>query len=577
MKYVKLTIAILLSNALSAQELNCDWIHSCGDDYDEYSSDAECDNDGNFIVSGAFGGQLALDYFDSTYYLENSGSRKAFLAKYSPSHELLWSTQFGGANDTFVKQIRILHDNSILICGKYVGECDFLPGPEEYIIQPYGYSDAFFAHYSSDGVLLWAIGLGGPNGQDWGTSINSDTEGNIYISGYFNYYADIDPGPEEFLVYNPLGASWDMFIAKLNQSGEFVWGGSVNGPGIEVATDLAFDEQGNLVVSGLYEFQPDFDLFETEWIADAIPNGTNENAYIAKYTTDGSLISVKAWGDEYYDSVTWMSKNEEGYLIAGIFSSGNDLDPGIEVMQWPYEGAEDIYVAQLDNELNFLWVYAIGGENEDNIQDLDIDTYGNIAVAGDFEDEVDFDPGPEEFILIDPIIDNGLVHKTMLIVLDKNGQFKEAQQIIGVWNNRSNGVGINDDQIMLWGAFQDYAFSASCIVETNDQLLTHEDIYMFEFQSPYLSIKEEYEINAQLSIFPNPSDNHFTLSIDRKLKSSSSKLELKTTDGKIVFKTQLSSAKTEYNIPTSELADGVYLLVLEGENFRTVQRVVVMH
>ncbi len=575
MKYLKLTILILFSQVLLAQDLNCTWIHSFGDDYDEYSSDSECDNDGNFIVSGAFGGQLALDYFDSTYYLENPSSRKAFLAKYSPSHELMWATQFGGASDTYVKQIRILHDNSILICGKYIGECDFLPGPEEYIIEPFGGADAFFAHYSANGQLLWAIGLGGPNGNDWGTSIISDLDGNIYIGGYFNIYADINPGPEEFLVYNPLGAQSDMFIAKLNSSGEFLWGGSVNAPGLEVATDLAFDEQGNLVVSGLYEFQPDFDLFETEWIADAIPNGTYENAYIAKYSPNGELISVKTWGNLGYDSVTWMSKNETGYLIAGMYGSGNDLDPTDSIMQWPYEGERDMYVAQLDDNLNFLWAYTIGGNGDDVIYDLDTDNFGNIAFTGEFRDEIDLDPGPSEYILYEPFFGN-TDRKTMLVILNHDGHFTEGQQVNGEDGNYATGIGVNDNQIMVLGKFDEWMYTGDCEAQVATDLSNY-DIYMLEFNSTFLGVSEKEQSHKILSAYPNPANNNFVISIDRKLQLPSSKLQLKTTDGKIVFQTQLSSAKTEYNIPTSELADGVYLLVLEGENFRTVQRVVVMH
>jgi hypothetical protein len=576
MKYLKLTILILFSEVLLAQSLNCTWLHSCGDDYDEYSSDSECDNDGNFIISGAFSGQLALDYFDSTYYLENLGSRKAFLAKYSPAHELIWATNFGGASDTYVKQIRVLHDNSILICGKYIGDCDFLPGPEEYIIEAYGGADAFFAHYSSDGELLWAIGLGGPNGNDWGTSINSDADGNIYIGGYFNIYADIDPGPEEFLVYNPLGAESDMFIAKLNPSGEFLWGGSVNGPSLEIPTDFAFDEDGNLVVSGLYEFQPDFDLFEGEWVADAIPNGTYENAYIAKYSPDGNLISFKAWGNSGYDSVTWMSKNDQGYLIAGMYGSGNDLDPTDSVMQWPFADSRDMYVAQLDNELNFLWTYTAGGENDDVIFDLDTDDFGNIAFTGEFRDEIDIDPGAIEYILEDPIPNNAEEKKTMLVILDKDGNFKEGQQMNGTDWNYGHGIGVNDDQIMILGGFNEWAFSGNCEAfgETD---LSNYDIYMIEFNSTFLGVSNQEQSRETFTAFPNPTDKNITISVDRKLQSPNAKLELKTTDGRSVFETQLSTAKTQYNIPTSELAEGVYLLVLEGENFSTVQRVVVMH
>jgi hypothetical protein len=576
MRWIQVLILVAFSRIAIAQELYCSWLYSLDNEHNLYSSDAECDNSGNWIISGAFGGQIKLDPYDSAFYLENSGMRKVFLAKYSPTQELIWATYFGGTSDAYIKQIRILNDNSILICGKYFGECDFLPGPEEYIIQPYGYSDAFFAHYSADGELLWAIGLGGPEGQDQGTSCNIDDGGNIYIGGYFNIYADIDPGPEEFLVYNPLGASWDMFIAKLNPSGEFLWGGSVNGSGIEVPTDFAFDEDENLVVSGLYEFQPDFDLSEGELILDVIPNGTYENAFIAKYSPEGNLISVKAWGNDGYDSVTWMSKNDNGYLIAGIYGSGNDLDPTDAVMQWPFHNLQDMYVAQLDNDLNFSWTYTAGGNDDDIIFDVDTDNYGNIILVGQFGGEIDFDPGPNEFVLYETL-SNAADPRTMVVTLDEAGNFQEAQQVLGGWDNYATGVGINDNQIMVIGKFKNWISTGICEYTSITSDSPNTDVFMVEYTSTFLGSDEGSSIENEISIFPNPANESFTISLGSKYAHKKAELVIQSSDGRMVYQKEFTNEVSAFTIPVAILDAGMYFVSINIEDVSSVQRMVVAH
>ncbi|MCC6383869.1 MAG: hypothetical protein LC117_06740 [Bacteroidia bacterium] len=63
------------------------------------------------------------------------------------------------------------------------------------------------------------------------TSTKVDALGNVYVTGYFSGTIDFDPGAS---IYNLTSAgSVDVFISKLNTSGNFVWAEQLGGPSID--------------------------------------------------------------------------------------------------------------------------------------------------------------------------------------------------------------------------------------------------------------------------------------------------------------------------------------------------------
>jgi hypothetical protein len=85
---------------------------------------------------------------------------------------------------------------------------------------------------------------------DWGKTLGNETAeivtgcaadalGNIYLTGYFRDTVDFNPGTGVFnLISN--GSSDDVFVVKLDSSGQFLWaknfGGSSNDVGFAVTT-----------------------------------------------------------------------------------------------------------------------------------------------------------------------------------------------------------------------------------------------------------------------------------------------------------------------------------------------------
>src|SRR4051812_35469345 len=93
--------------------------------------------------------------------------------------------------------------------------------------------------------FMWAKGMGCANVDDEGMAITTDALGNIYTTGYFSGTVDFDPGPGVFTI-TPVSGSIDVFISKLDASGNFVWAKSLGGFNQDVGTSISVDASGNV-------------------------------------------------------------------------------------------------------------------------------------------------------------------------------------------------------------------------------------------------------------------------------------------------------------------------------------------
>lgn len=180
----------------------------------------------------------------------SSAGTHAFLAKYTPSGDQLWSQAWGGSGSNIGYGIAIDAE-----------QCPFITG----FTTSFGASqnDAFIAKYNSTGTLLWNRLWGGP-GNDYAYGIILDVAGNIYLAGItYSWGAGAD---DAFLAFIPRSeVEWDL-----------TWGGAQDDTGY-----LALDPTGQfLYLDGM-----------TKSFGE--PNG---DVYLAKFATNGTQIWNRTWG-----------------------------------------------------------------------------------------------------------------------------------------------------------------------------------------------------------------------------------------------------------------------------------------
>lgn len=93
----------------------------------------------------------------------------------------------------------------------------------------------FVSKLDASGSFVWAKNFGGAMFEE-GFSIALDGFSNIHVTGLFEGTADFDPGSG---VYNLTSVgSADMFILKLNASGNFLWAKGIGGSLMKLAVEL---------------------------------------------------------------------------------------------------------------------------------------------------------------------------------------------------------------------------------------------------------------------------------------------------------------------------------------------------
>ncbi|ARN77876.1 hypothetical protein BST97_07600 [Nonlabens spongiae] len=131
---------------------------------------------------------------------------------------------------------------------------------------------------------------------------------------------------------------------------------------------------------------------------------------------------------------------DEGYAVA-VDGSGNvyltgsmqgtgDFDPGSATLNLTSNGSRDIFITKLNAQGILEWSHSIGGAFADEGFAIEADASGNVYVFGEFNFDVDFDPGAGVFNL-----NQGTGGKVFLLKLNAQGDFVWAKAIGGPFAN----------------------------------------------------------------------------------------------------------------------------------------------
>jgi hypothetical protein len=213
------------------------------------------DASGNVLTTGVFHETVDFDPGAGTFSMTSTDNGDVFISKLSSSGNFVWAKKIGGAGPSDDEGESIHHDASgnIYIAGHFSATADMDPGPGTMNFTASVGSNTFLSKLDASGNLVWAKQLETKNA----FSSDLDANGDFYITGQFTGTADVDPGPGTVLL--TAVASNDVYVCKINNSGDLVWARAVGSSESENGLSVAVDDAGGLSITGNFLGTLDFD------------------------------------------------------------------------------------------------------------------------------------------------------------------------------------------------------------------------------------------------------------------------------------------------------------------------------
>lgn len=362
---------------------------------------AKIDNANSVTVDGAGNIYLIGNFQDTVDFDPGPGVAEVatllsdiFILKLDKDGNLIWIKQSTIQEPTLANGAAIAVDaaGNVYTTGDFRKSVDFDPGMGTTVLTAAGTDgagDVFIQKLDVDGNLVWVRQVGG-SGYDTGYSIAVDPDGNVYTTGYFRGQMDIDPGPGTVNVF--MNGISDIFILKLNASGDYVWGKTMGGSQWDGGASIVVAKDGGILSTGDFigtvDFDPGTPVFNLISISDS-------DIYIQKLDSDGNFVWAKRMGGSGGSGGACIRLDTIGNIYtAGSFNNGLvDFDPGTSAANLVTNGYKsDAFVHKLNADGSFAWAKRMGGKEYDFAESIAVDPAGNVFVTGRFDGTADFDP-----------------------------------------------------------------------------------------------------------------------------------------------------------------------------------------
>jgi len=216
-------------------------------------------------------------------------------------------------------------------------------------------------------------------------NIKTDVIGNIYVVGTFTGTADFDPS--EAIVNLTSAGEEDVFLAKYDANGKYIYACVIGGIQNDNCTALAVDRYGNAYISGVFEEKISFT--STKKTIKKISAG-DFDGFIAKYDPDGRLLYANTFGGVDHDYGKAIAADDNGNVyVTGNFTGICDFDFGKGTANLSSEDGAHLFFAKYDASGEYVYAKNINGVSTG----IANDDKGNVYLTGYYENTADFDPG----------------------------------------------------------------------------------------------------------------------------------------------------------------------------------------
>jgi hypothetical protein len=294
---------------------NFQWATNAGGANPDRGFGITTDATGNVYTTGLFVGTVDFDPGAGALDL-TSTQLDAFIQKLDANGNLVWAKSMGGSSWDVGQSISIDAGGNVLTTGYFSTTADFDPGAGVANITSSGGRDIFIQKLDVDGNFIWVKKMGGSS-DDFGYSIDTDAQGNVYSTGEFSSTADFNPGTAT-LNLTSAGFS-DIYYQKLDENGNFIWAVKIGGISIEIGQSITIDAAGDILCTGYFGDEIDFN--PGPGVTNLLAVGGDSEVYIQKFASGNcqptSALDVQAACGTYtwINGLTYTSSNNTATYI----------------------------------------------------------------------------------------------------------------------------------------------------------------------------------------------------------------------------------------------------------------------
>ena len=335
-------------------------------------------DEGHGIAVDGAGNAYVTGYFQDTatfgsHSLSSDGGKDIFVAKLSPNGNWLWAVKAGGTYNDEGHGIAVDGAGNTYVTGVFRGAATF----GTHTLSAGGDSGVFVAKLDPDGIWVWATNAynGVKTSSSCGRDIALDGAGNIYVTGYFT--GTVTFGSRTL---TSISSSIDIFIAKLDASGNWLWAVKAGGASEDEAYEIAVDGAGNAYVTGYFE--------GTATFGSQTLTTSNADLFVAKLGPSGNwLWAVKSGGASSAMGHSIAVDGAGNAYVTGDFSGTITFSISNTLIS---SGNYDVFVAKITLSGNWLWGVKAGGTGWDSGSGIAVDGAGKVYVTGEFWDTAIF-------------------------------------------------------------------------------------------------------------------------------------------------------------------------------------------
>jgi hypothetical protein len=345
------------------------------------------------------------------------------------SAQVQWAKQIHSNSNSFNEWGNIISDgdNNYMI-GKF-GSKLYLPNDTLYAI---GMSEIFIAKFDSNGNNLWSKTIIDPSNTtehgEYGYAAFDSVNQCIYLSGHFVNQITF-PGLPTLFGY------LDIFLAKMDLNGNFIWAKKAGGFGLSNdRAQVYVNPFGKIYLTAQSTDSCYYDNFHIG------PGGA-----IVTYDTDGNCLSaeVKYNYDIVNQNFVFLDFIGKDIIYYGEYITNTFT---LDTVSFNSMGEYDAFIARADSVGKIKWVHKIKSSSRETVDKITINRNNDIIVTCAMENSLNF-------------VGNLLSasgYDILLATLNENGNLKWVKKFNINSNTLSAGLGLNigsNQNIVLTGYF----------------------------------------------------------------------------------------------------------------------------